>query len=185
MKPTIQTHVKDNLPEFRKKLAGLLGAKVLVGIPEDKAARKGEPINNAQLMYIHTNGSEVRNIPKRPVIEPSIQHNREQLTRTLEQAADAHLGGDTARANQLLKVAGTQGANGAKRWFTDPNNGWPRNKSATIKRKISKLRGVAYKDALKILNDAGETGDVSAIDTPLIDQGELRRAITHVEQPIE
>jgi hypothetical protein len=184
MQPTITLKTEDNLPAFRTKLAGLLGANVLVGIPEATSARKGEPINNAQLMYIHTNGSEIRNIPRRPVIEPAIIDSKDEIVSTLEKAADAQLSGDTVGANSYMKLAGLQGANAAKRWFTNPNNGWARNKLATIARKLRRLRGQTYKDAMQILNDAGETGDVSAIDTPLIDTGELRRAITFVAKDI-
>jgi hypothetical protein len=38
-------------------LKGLTGAHVYVGIPEKTAARKGEPITNAQLAFIHTQGA--------------------------------------------------------------------------------------------------------------------------------
>jgi hypothetical protein len=182
--PVTLTVEQDNLPALRTRLAGLLGAKVCVGIPEENTARKGEPINNAQLLYIHTNGSEVNNIPPRPVIEPAILDAKEQIVDTLEKAADAQLEGETSNCNRLMALAGQQGANAAKRWFTNPSNGWARNKLATIARKLSKLRGKAKTDAMQVLTDAGETGDVSSIDTPLIDTGEMRRAITYVQDEI-
>lgn len=181
MHPTITVREDGNGADFVKAVIGdLNNAKVYVGIPEEETSREDEPITNAALMFIHTNGSEVMGIPKRPVIEPSIEADKERLAGTLGKAASAALEGDVEKSKQLFKIAGQQGSNDAKKWFTDPRNGWPRNKSATIRRKLRKLRGQKFKDAISILNDAGESGDVSSIDTPLIDEGELRRSITFV-----
>lgn len=157
-----------------KKLAR---KEVYVGIPESNAARKTGGINNAQLMYIHTNGSPLKNIPARPVIEPAIEANKAVISEQLEHAAEAALDGNEKGTDDALTRAGIAGANAAKRWFTDSRNGWPKNKPSTVRNKIRKLRGTSYQEAMDIL-DSG--GDVSSIDTPLIDTGELRRAITSV-----
>lgn len=181
MQPTITVREDGNGADFVKAVIGdLQNAKVYVGIPEAETSRDGEPITNAALMFIHTNGSEVMGIPKRPVIEPALEADKERLAATLGQAADAALDGDKLGYERYMKIAGQQGSNDAKLWFTDPRNGWPRNKEATIRRKLRKLRGKKFKAAISILNAAGETGDVSEIDTPLIDTGELRRSITWV-----
>lgn len=181
MNPTVSITEGGNGPEFVKAVIGdLMNAKVYVGIPEAETSREGEQITNAALMFIHTNGSEVMGIPKRPVIEPAIEADKERLSATLGQAADAALDGDKLTYERLMKIAGQQGSNDAKLWFTDPRNGWPRNKEATIRRKLRRLRGKKFKAAMKVLNAAGETGDVSEIDTPLVDTGELRRSITWV-----
>ena len=39
-----------------RRFESLKKKDVLVGITEDRATRKGEPINNAELLYIHTHG---------------------------------------------------------------------------------------------------------------------------------
>lgn len=183
MKPTITLSESGGGTDFVKAAIGdLSNAKVYVGIPEKETSRKGEVITNAGLLFIHTNGSEIMHIPRRPVIEPAIEadDNKARIVNSLEHAADAMLDQNKTAAQQFIKLAGQQGSNASKRWFRDPRNGWKRNKSRTIRRKLRKLKGQAYKDAIAVLNQAGETGDVSSIDTPLIDTDEMRRAITYV-----
>lgn len=143
---------------MRKALGNLGRARAYVGIPEAATSRPGQVITNAALMYIHTHGSTLRNIPPRPVIEPAIeaQDNRAVITNELELCAAAELDGKPDEMALHLKRAGTAGANAAKRWFRDPRNGWAPNAPSTIAAKGS--------------------------DRPLIDTGELRRAITHVEE---
>lgn len=156
----------------------LSASQVLVGIPQQKSSRRSGEVNNAELIYIHTNGSPLRNIPKRPVIEPAImaEDNKARIMTQLEAAAQAELAGDHDLAIEHLNRAGMIGSTAAKRWFTDPRNGWPPNKRATILRKLRKLQGKRKTAALAALN----AGNLDAVDTPLIDTGQLRRAITFV-----
>lgn len=137
-------------------LEDLQRSDVLVGIPEEENHRDENGIGNAALLYIHTNGSPVRNIPARPVIEPAIkaEGNRQLINEQLKKAAKAILSKDAAAAESSLRRAGQIGANSAKRWFTDPRNNWAPNAPSTIRRKGS--------------------------DRPLIDTGALRQAITWV-----
>jgi hypothetical protein len=132
----------------------LVNADVLVGIPAEKTLRQGEPINNASLLFIHTHGSPLNNIPARPVLEPSIEKNKKLITPHLGVAAKEVIQGHPEAAMRELDRAGMIAANGAKRYFTDPTNGWPPNAPSTIERKGS--------------------------DRPLIDKGEMRRSITWV-----
>lgn len=140
---------------LREALDRLANSDVLVGIPQATTGRKGK-INNAALMYIHTNGSPARNIPKRPVIEPALaaDGNRQVIEKELRAAASAQLDSKPQEALAALQRAGMAGANASKEWFTDPRNNWPPNKPATIRRKKS--------------------------SRPLIDTGALRRSITYV-----
>jgi hypothetical protein len=158
LKPTITVTESGDLHFLQTAIDNLENAKVYVGIPEKTTSRKGEKITNAGLMYIHTNGSEVMHIPARPVIEPAIEapDNKERIAATLGAAMTAELNGEHATAVENIRKAGTQGANAAKRWFTDPRNNWAPNAPSTIAAKGSAR--------------------------PLIDKGELRRAITHVEE---
>jgi hypothetical protein len=172
------THT-SSAAKVNEALKTLAKKQVYVGVPQQNASRKDGTVNNAELMYIHTNGSPMRNIPARPVIEPAIEadNNKKVITEQLRDAAEAALDGDAEGMNASLQKAGIAGSNAAKRWFTDSRNGWPKNKPSTIRNKIRKLRGTSYQDAMDIL-DSG--GDISSIDTPLIDTGELRRSITYV-----
>ena len=159
MQPTVKLKTTDNSGDLMAQLKALSKMQVLVGIPEDKAERKpakGEAVNNAQLMFIHTNGSPLKGIPKRPVIEPAIEAsgNKEPITEELGEAAHAILDSDPEAARQHLKRAGMTGQNAARAWFTDPRNHWQKNSKETIQRKGS--------------------------DRPLIDTGELRRSIVYI-----
>lgn len=161
MKPTIHVTEAGDIDSVRKALASLSQARVYVGIPEVETSRKGTPVTNAGLMYIQTNGAHLPNgavIPPRPVIEPAIEapNNKERITKELGLAASSELDGNRQQTLLHLKRAGTMGSNAAKRWFTDPRNHWAPNAPSTIAAKGS--------------------------DRPLIDQGELRRSITHVEE---
>lgn len=155
---TVKVTESGDLGDFRKAIKHLGEMKAFVGIPEAATSRPGEVVTNAELMYIHTNGSPLKNIPARPVIEPGIEvsDNRKMIVDELEQVAKNELDGKPDEAIAHLIMAGTVGSNAAKRWFRDPRNGWAPNAPMTIARKGS--------------------------DRPLINTGELRRAITHVEE---
>jgi hypothetical protein len=160
MRPTVK--VRDSglgLADLRESLDRLSRERVLVGIPEGTAPRdpvsgQPSPVNNAELMFIHSEGSALRRIPKRRVLQPAIEapDNWARITKAMQSVAVAEMDGDHRLAVENLKKTGTIGSNAAKRWFTDPRNGWPPNAPSTIARKGS--------------------------DKPLIDLGELRRAIT-------
>ena len=157
MQPTVNLKTMDKSGSLLAQIKKLADLEVLVGIPEDKATRKKDgKVNNAQLMFIHTNGSPLKKIPKRPVIEPAIEAsgNKEPITEELGEAAHAILDSDPEAARQHLKRAGMTGQNAARAWFTDPRNHWQKNSKETIQRKGS--------------------------DRPLIDTGEMRKAITYV-----
>jgi hypothetical protein len=163
-----------------KKLNALSQMQVYVGVPEEKAARMGEPINNAQLMFVHTNGSELRKIPARPVIEPAIRAagTVEFITDELQEAAKAILQGDKNQAKQRLNKAGQIGQNAAREWFTDPRNNWPPNADSTVLAKLDKITDKKKREAAKAVIDAG--GSVEGVNTPLIDTGDLRKSIVYV-----
>jgi len=189
--PTITLTEDGDGESFIKEAMGTLeNAKVYVGIPEAETNRESQKdeVTNAGLLFIHTNGSPIRHIPARPVIEPSIEANHEPIEQGLHATADYVLDGKKAEANQMLKKVGTLGANGAKKWFTDPRNGWRQNSPETIRRKLSKLTGKRLRKALDVLNSVSEnmplvgTTALDEINTPLIDTGQMRRAITWVTE---
>lgn len=139
----------------RKQLQSIKESDVLIGIPASTTERKSdEEINNASLLYLHTNGSPINNIPARPVLEPSIKANKGIITPHLGNAAAAALRGRPDQAQSEMNIAGSVAANGAKKWFTDPRNNWPPDAPSTVEAKGS--------------------------DKPLIDTAAMRRAITFV-----
>ena len=115
-------------------------------------------VTNAELLFIHTNGSPIRNIPPRPVIEPAIRNDKDRLSRMMKQAAQLFLKGDKQGAINQLRKVGMRGQNVSRAWFLNPENGWPPNSPAV---QAAKMRKGAN------------------IPRPLIDTGELRKSITY------
>jgi hypothetical protein len=133
-------------------------SEVLVGIPAEKTQRKKETVNNASLLFVFSNGSPLRHIPPRPVLEPAIEQNKDLVTPHLAEAARLITEHRPDAAQRELQRAGTIAANAAKRRFTEPND-WAPNAPSTIKHKNKKHKGEAR---------------------PGIDSGQMRRALTYV-----
>lgn len=119
-----------------------------------KAAK--EDVTNAELLFIHTNGSPINHIEPRPVVQPAIKAdgNKEAIDNELRASIKASLAGDKELAEKKMLRAALAGQNAARKWFTDSRNGWKPNAPATIKAKGS--------------------------NRPLIDTGALRAAIVGV-----
>lgn len=206
VKHTVTSNTTDRV---KKALDELSRMDVFVGIPQDDAkrppgdsgsnSRGAEPITNAQLLYIqehgvrakemrsamqgdidqgvpysrahqlfiHEHGSPLWQIPPRPVLLPAIASVKAQIAMVLKKAAQAALDGDAELARKRMEIAGDVASRAAKEWFTNPHNGWPPNSPVTID---GSKRG---KDGKKFIKGKGS-------DTPLIDTGAMRQAITYV-----
>lgn len=141
--------VRKNL---EASLKALRQTDVLVGIPADKAMRKGDEMNNSTLLYILSKGSPLRNLPPRPVVEPGIEKSKDIWTPELAAAAQAMMEQKPGQATLHLKRAGVIASNAVKRMFGSSD--LAPNAPSTIRKKKS--------------------------DRPLIDTGILRRSITYV-----
>jgi hypothetical protein len=172
---------------MRKAVTELQKLEVYVGIPEASSARKdSSELSNAELAYMHThgvrrlamiedmkfdidhgstyskahqmyiqvNGSPLWKSPPRPIIEPAIENSKDKIAEQLAIAGGMALDGNLQGAKDQLEKVGMLGQNIVRAWFVDPKNGWPENSPITIAAKGS--------------------------DKPLIDTGELRKAITYV-----
>lgn len=144
----------DGLKAIREAVNELKKHEVLVGIPQEKSSRQGEVVTNAELLFIHTNGSPAKGIPARPVLEPAIEANKERVAEMLGKAIDVATSGKKEEVVPALERAGQYGENICKGWFTNTANGWKPNSPETIERKGS--------------------------SRPLIDTGEMRKSITHI-----
>lgn len=129
---------------------------VLVGIPQEKSSRQGSKgkATNAELLFIHTNGSPIRGIPARPVLQPAIKNDKERIGEMLGKAVDKAVSGKIEEIAPALERAGIYGAKVCKDWFVNPSNGWKPNSPRTLKHKKS--------------------------TRPLIDTSEMRKSITYV-----
>lgn len=149
----------NNMKRLTKTLRFMKENYVLIGIPQKKTKREGEPVTNAELLFIHTYGSPINNIPARPVIEPAIKDDKERLSKMLKRSAVLSLEGKEEEAVEQLKLMGMRGQNISRAWFTSPKNGWPPNSPSVAAAKRKK----------------GSTNPM-----PLIDTGELRKSIIYV-----
>lgn len=179
---------KDLTQDLKKSLEELKDRMVCVGIPEEDNAvhssNQNEHITDAQLLYIQSNGvrnnamiksmqhdinsgtpysrayefyvqehgSPLFSIPPRPVLAPAIENSKDVIAEKMKKAVQSILEGGNVSTE--LGYIGALGAKISGDWFTDPENKWAKNSSITIKRKGS--------------------------DKPLIDTGEMRKAITFV-----
>lgn len=153
----------DAEQKIKDALQFLKDTPVYVGVPENKTVRRKEDgekvaITNAELMFIHTNGSPRNNIPARPVIEPAIEDDKERISKMFKDAGKTMMNQGKDAAMKKLKLIGMRAQNVCRAWFVNPKNNWPPNSPATIAAKRAK----------------GATKP-----RPLIDTGQLRRSIIY------
>lgn len=193
------------MKEINAGIAALNGADALVGIPEGddrqdalklramamalskkgtltKKARKflraaQNPISNAELLFIFSNGSPLRGQPPRVVIEAAIETDptKDLIAKELAAASVSALNGDEAGMMEHLDRAGQIGESASKAWFTDSRNGWPQNAPSTIRAKSGK-------SVMGPVGLVGMDASLDAMNTPGIDTGQMRRAITHITE---
>ena len=162
-----------------KDMRRLQKCDVLVGIPAEKAPRKDGGINSAALLYLHAHGSELMNLPPRPVLEPSILENKGLITPHLGEAARLLMIARPQEARKELQLAGDVASNGAKRYFFEGK--LAPNSPATIARKSrpwSKAR--AREDRRRARKGLEPLEPAEYVDVPLLDTRAMSRAITSV-----
>lgn len=144
---------KDITKQVKKNLLDFSQLDLLVGVPQEKTEREGnsEPITNAELMFIHTNGSPIRNIPKRPTIEPTIEENKERISEMFKIAVNKVLANKGDGRADLEKIG---------LWT------------------VNKIKAKFGSDELA--PNAPSTIAHKGDNNPLIDTGQLRNSITYV-----
>ena len=149
------TKLLDRANKIQQAMEEVSYTSVYIGIPVEESSRpdEGEPINNAELAYIHEHGSPINNIPPRPFLKPSIKKNLATVEVLQKQMIKAALKGDKEGVKRSAELLGMHSRNNAKKYITAGTNLTP-NKPATIKRKGS--------------------------DKPLIDTGALLNSISYV-----
>ncbi|MGA3827388.1 hypothetical protein [Pseudomonas chlororaphis] len=151
---------KDAVSKVLASIQDLANKQVLVGIPASKTERKEgdeEPINNAQLGYIHEYGSPKANIPARPFLNPGVNRSQESINNHLQKAAKAAIDGNSEKVDVELNATGLIAQAGARNEITNGD-----------------LAPLA-ESTLEARRRRGRSGV-----KPLIDTGQLRNAITYV-----
>ena len=86
------TVTRDSVAEVLSAINSLTKNRVLIGIPEDsdqRDAKDGDAIGNAELLYIHENGSPAANIPARPTLIPGVKAYQQRAIERLKIAGRA------------------------------------------------------------------------------------------------
>lgn len=165
------SQVLANLKKFITGMDEICENAVYIGVPQANSTRKGDEITNAELMYIHTNGSELMNIPPRPILMPAILANKEKINKKLLIAFKAYQNSKEL-GDEKLEEVGIFTSDKCRRWFVDPRNGWAPNSYVTIH------GGVVWNPVSG--NYVRIKGKGEKKNRPLIDTGALRRSITYV-----
>lgn len=156
---------KDNLKKIKANLKKLSKLDLLVGVPQEEGNRdkrrdyktkkivKDEniEITNAELMFIHSQGSPARNIPKRPTIEPTIEENQKTISEKFKKIAQSMLDNKSDGKEELEKLG---------IWV------------------VNKIKARFGSDELAPLKEA--TIKAKGSDRPLIDTGQLRNSVTYI-----
>lgn len=153
----------DRQKEAQKQLTKLLYGKKK-RITAKKAAQirhldemAQSPMNNATLLAIHENGSELAGIPPRPVLHPGINSARKELTERMRAVGIAALEGNKLKVERGLNAVGLAAQAAVRRYM---NQGVP----PPLK-----------KSTIAARRRRGRTGT-----KPLIDTAQLRNAINYV-----
>ena len=171
------TITKDEADKLLKAVQTLTRQEVLVGVPDATAGRKGddEPISNAAIGYINEFGSPEQNIPARPFLIPGVRDAAPKFIKRLHDAAKAAVAGknDTVQAN--LMAAGLVAQN-AVRAKISAGPFVPLADATVAARARRGRKGAIAEMASRAAGNAPGT----ELARPLIDTGQLRRAITYV-----
>lgn len=143
------------IKEFEKALNTLNDYRLELGVFTGKTQRKIQVgVTNAELMFLHENGSPLRNIPSRPVIQMTINHAYQTfIPQTVDECIDLILNGGTeVEIKQTLEKLAIRIENYARQIIYSNDGRLEPNAPSTIAKK----------------------GD----NHPLFDTGQLARSIT-------
>lgn len=168
----------DRVAAITKGVGSLVARDVLVGIPQTKAPREGDRMNNATIGYIMENGSAAANIPARPWLVPGVRDARAEVASELGGAAKAALSGQVGAIGSSLERAGLVAQN-AVRAKINSGDFTPLS-DATLKARAR--RGKRGSKGARAELDSRTAGNAPSTEfaKPLIDSGQLRNSISYV-----
>lgn len=155
-KPFMKT--EDFTKALFNGLEALKQYETLVGIPQEKANRQDDSINNATILAINEYGSPANNIPSRPVMTIGLKMAKNEITEIFKACAKHGL---------------SKGADGVKKYYERAGMVASQSIKNVINNQID-IEGPA-ESTLKARQRRGFKGNKSLIVT-----GQLRGAITYV-----
>lgn len=152
-----------DLAKSKEILDSLSKYRIVIGVVSKETTREGQTtdiitkqtigITNAELMFIHENGSPMRNVPSRPVLQYTIEWAQENLDEVLNECIEGVFEGWTqSQVEKHLKIFCMRMENYARDMIYQRDSRLEPNKPGTISAKGS--------------------------DLPLFDTGQLARSIT-------
>ena len=173
--------------DFQDNLKRLLRLRTMVGIPADGKAREPEPgeksaPNNAMIGYVQEFGDDEKRIPARPFLIPGVRSVQTQVVDELRKAGEDAFDRDFGSVRAHFVKVGTVAVSAARRAITDgqfaPLSQRTIEARAARGRKGAKqyLKLQAQGTPREVLDDLGD----NALIRPLVDTGQLRRALTYV-----
>lgn len=174
----------DNSDSISRAVNHLLRSQVVVGIPDTTAQREptpGEPNppTNATIGYAMEFGVPDKNIPARPFLIPGTESVKDTVAIRLAKAGEMALSGNPSDVERGLMAVGIVAADAVRRQITDGSFA-PLSERTIAARAARGQKGA--KQYLK-LRGQGTPEDIlqgAGLVKPLIDTGQLRRAVTYV-----
>lgn len=136
---TVQV-TKDDVKKVLANIEAMAGKELLIGIPAEKSPRKGDPITNASLGYIHENGSPARNIPARPFLVPGVKKATPKAIAAMKKLAGDALT-DRNATDKALNAAGLIAQASVKRQIVSQEGFTPLKAGTLAARKRSGAKG--------------------------------------------
>jgi hypothetical protein len=166
----------DKTADVAAAIKRLTKTKVLVGFPQSTSRRDEGKLSNAELAYIHENGAPEVNIPARPFLVPGVRKIQDTVTVPgFKKAGQLAFAGDWAGAERTLGVVGQKAADSARDTITAGLE--PPLKPGTVAGRLRRLAGYQKAGSQK---RSQMLAQALTNAKPLIDTGQLMRAITWV-----
>lgn len=156
---------KDKVADLMRSVRKLTDRELLVGVPDTNVAREPEPgepnpASNAVIAYVQELGDEELNIPPRPFLVPGIESIKSEIVQKMRKAGELALEGNLKEIDKMFVDVGLTAASAVQDKIS--NGPFTPLSPVTLAKRLAK----------------GRTGD-----KPLLDSGQLRRAITYVVRP--
>ena len=176
--------VIDKTAQFLRAIDGLVGTRVMVGVPSEKALRTdgSDGPNNATLAYIHEHGAPEANIPARPFLAPGIERAKGDTVALLRVAGEKALDGNPAAVERQLHRVGLLNQASVRSVITEGIP--PPLAESTIAGRIRRVKGAKRQAKIAAELAAGtpasRQGGEEGLFVPLVRTGQLRNSITYV-----
>lgn len=163
---TLEQAIKK-LPKYRIEIGVIAG--------KSKRDKDTKGVTNAELMFIHENGSPLNNIPPRPVLAMTINHAHEgDLKNALDKATKAFVDSnfdENAMSKELQKFCLELENYARDIIYSNDGRLAPNSESVAAKKREKAIRNArTVADRQAAMQDSG--------NHPLFDTGQLARSIT-------